>query len=308
MSWESQGAKSRLAVSTNASMTNSNSIWLEFTSESLQLNEAILNPTGQRGTRSQASERNARGPRAPSGNVTMPLSQVALDNWLPSILGAAESSDTFNVAETLPALYAMIEKLTDVQLVSKLYVDRGVMQGSSGGLCTLSVDCEAEDMTGGQTFPTATTTFRPEFGQPFQMADTGTITLNSVARNYFNFSVDVANNLTKGDFHQGFTRAGTISPEDRIVTASFDIPAVMANADLQAAARPVTGQAASIILTNAAGDEVTINLGRFAWVRALPVIDGKGRKVIRVSGPVRAFGHPGVTGYVPDIQIVNVAA
>jgi hypothetical protein len=308
MSWESQGAKSRLAVSTNASMSNANSVWLEFTSESLQLNEQILNPTGQRGTRSQASERNVRGPRAPSGNITLPLSQVALDNLLPAILGAAESSDTFDVAETLPALYAMIEKLTDVELVSKLYVEKATFSGSSGGLCTLAIDVEAEDMTGGQTFPTATTTFRPEYGQPFQLADTSAITLNSVARNFFSFSIEVTNQLTKGDFTQGLTRSGTISPEDRIVVASFDLPAITANADLQSTSRPVTGQSVDLVLANAAGDDVTFKLGRFAWLRTFPTIDGKGRKVIRVSGPVRAEGHPGVTGFVPDIQILNVAA
>ena len=306
MSWESQGAKARLAVSTNASMTNSNSVWLEMLSENIMRNDTILNPNGIRGTRNRSSERNRRGPRAPSGQIVVPLSRIALDNLLPALLGASESSDTFDTAESLPTMYAMIDKLTDVFLLSEWTASKGVISGSSGGLLQLALDVEAEDLIEDQTFPTATTTFRPDVSSVYQFADTTTVSLQSAARNFFGFQIEVDNVLTKGDFSQGLTRDGTISAEDRIVRASFDIQAVTANADLVEPGLDPAGENVVFTITNAVtGEDIIITLGRFSIENAIPTVDGKGRKIIRVQGPVTAYGHPGVTGHVPDISIVN---
>lgn len=307
MSWESQGAKGRVAVSTSASMTNLNSVWLEYLSENFKRNESILNPQGMRGTRTQASENNVRGPRAPAGSIRFPLTRVVLDNLLPSMLGGSESSDVFSPTETLTGIYMMVEKLTSVYLASEVFVDRWTLSGSSGGLCELSLDLEAEDFEGGQTFPAASAAFRPDVSGVFQMADTSTITLNSVARNFLAFTITGDNRLTKGDFTQGLTRDGTISPEDRIVTASFDLLAKTGNYDLIGS--DPTGEAVSLVLTQSVtGDEVTIDLGRLAYVDPVAELTSKGRQILRVSGPVRGVGHPGVAGHVPDIKFTNVAA
>lgn len=111
------GAQSRMLIDTTASFDNT-SFWAEFLSESVVQQIPILNSAGVRGTCTQASERNRRGNETVTGTIEFEASRGLLDWLLPAALGAVESSNVFDVAETLPNLFFLIDKGFDICLVS----------------------------------------------------------------------------------------------------------------------------------------------------------------------------------------------
>lgn len=301
----SQGALGRMLVDT-ATPFDSASIWLEFISENITENQEILNSAGIRGTRSHASERSRTGPTRISGTIVFEMTKAALDILLPSALGAAESTNVFDVAETLGELQFLIDKRNAIYLIANAQI--GVMRivAEQSQIVRVECDIEAESITGAQSWPGTPPAL--DTGKPYMFSDLGDVTLVGSARKPASMTITVDNQLDADTFLNSLTRTDTIFATDRIVTAEFSMLASTANADLRSAA--IGGAAVSIVLTNAeeASGVVTIALGRWKPQNAIPTVDGKGTKMLTVTGQSRALWYPSHASYVPDIKITNAHA
>ncbi|TWT58879.1 hypothetical protein KOR42_22660 [Thalassoglobus neptunius] len=279
------------------------SIWLEFLSESIVQDIPILNSAGFRGTRTHASERNRSGNETVRGTIEMEASRIALDNILPAALGAAESSNIFNVAETIPEFNLLIDKVTDIALVTAAKINRFTLRGSQGGIIGMSLDVEAESITWGQSWPSPAPT--PDVSKPYFFSDLGDVTIESAARKLFDFEIVVDNVLIVDQFANNLTRDSLINSSDRIVTVRLSVPAE-GNSGL--ISTTVSGEQVSLVLTNAeeASSVLTALLGRLSFTTGKPVVNSKGQLVIPMEGQSRGIGHAGATA--PDIRITNAHA
>lgn len=300
---EAQGAQGRMMLSTSTDF--SAGLWCEFLSESITITEERVNSAGIRGTRSHASERTRAGRVRVGGQIQFEASRLLLDRLLPAALGTAESSNVFDVAETLPDLYLLIDKRTDIVRINEAKIGRIEFSGRQGEPLRVTVDIEAESATTGQTWPESV---YPERSLPYLFTDLGDVTIEGESRDPAEVRVTVDNALDAETYLNSRYRDETITATDRIVTASVTVLAETANADL--AATTTTGVAVSLVFTHAeeASSVLTIALGRVSFAPATPVIDGKGTKLMRLEGQSRALKHPGESGHVPDIKITNAHA
>src|SRR5262245_44784836 len=86
----------------------------DFMSESLALDEEMLDTSGLRGTRSHMVERVRQGVRRCRGSIRM---QPNAGEWallFPWILGADASGTTYALADTVPARYVQVDRVTKV--------------------------------------------------------------------------------------------------------------------------------------------------------------------------------------------------
>lgn len=296
------GSASRLLIDT--ATPDSGSFWAEFISESVVQNEGFLNSNGLRGTRSRASERNRGGNETVSGTINMEASRLLLDNILPGVLGATESTNVFDVDEDIPDMYLLMDKLSDIVLISEAKFGKLTLSGSQNQIVQVALDIEAETMTGGQSWPSGPA---PDVSNPYFFSDLGNVTLLSTARKIIDFSISIDNVLVADQFYNQLTRDETIQPSDRIVQVNLTVPATTANSDLMDRGA-VEGAAVQLVFTNAdeASSVLTIDLGRVSFNASTPTINGKGQQVIPLTGEAKAIGHAGATA--PDIKFTNAHA
>src|SRR5690242_859936 len=94
---DAQGSQSRLCFEPGSSphTFDSSSEPYDPLYETLRKRGRIVGGNTIRGTRSQSYERTRYGAYPVGGRVAFNISPHDLDNWLPRMLGANESSDTF---------------------------------------------------------------------------------------------------------------------------------------------------------------------------------------------------------------------
>lgn len=302
---ETAGSSGRVAFDTDATF-DGNSTWLEFVSENIVLSEEIVRTDGIRGTRMRDSANAAVGPRRVSGTIAFVVTRKWLDLVLPAVLGANESSNVFNVAETIPDFYLLIDKGADVELVGPckastltLSWDTGVLNG------TLAI--EAEDMVGGQTWPAGLT--QPNQSKPYVYSDLGDITIDGTARVPFGGEIVIDNLLSSDQFGNSLTREDLIIATDRDVRLAIDVSGDSSNADLldHVGSVGVVGEAITLTFTSAneSGSSITIVFGRVAFNKVQPVTQGKGPRRMRIAGSSRGHLHPGAVEHVPDVKFTN---
>lgn len=147
----SQGAQSALYVEPGAAAHtfDSSSERYEILSESLVKRGTIIDTNGIRGTRSHASARTRAGIYEVGGTIVMPVSPLMLDLWLPRILGANESTDTFALAETLQPFGVLVNRVGGLFEYTDCYVGRATFRGQQGSGITLELDIRgATEVTG----------------------------------------------------------------------------------------------------------------------------------------------------------------
>lgn len=297
------GVQSRILFDT-ATPFDSSSLWFEFLSESIVQEKVIVNNAGIRGTRAHASERNRNGNERVSGSIEFEVSRILFDNILPAALGAAESSNVFNVAESLPSHYWLIDKGGDIVLISEAMVNTLTITGNQSEIvrCTLAI--EAESATWGQSWPETGPT--PDTSRPYFFSDLGSVSIESSNRKIMSFEITVDNALSADQWANQLTRDGLLFPTDRIVNVNLTIPFTTDNKDL--IGHSVAGEAISLVLTNAdeASSVLTIALGRVSFNVGQPVVGAKGQLVLPLTGQSRALGHAGATA--KDIAITNAHA
>lgn len=297
------GAQSRMLIDV-ATPFDDSSVWLEFLRESITQDIPIINNAGIRGTRQRASERNRRGNEKVSGTIEFEASRILLDNILPGALGANESANVFNIAESLPDLYFLIDKGSDIALVSEAKIGQLRFTFEQSQIVKVSIDIEAESLTWGQSWPSPAPV--PDVSKPYFFSDLGDVTIESSGREVLSGEVSIDNALSADQWANNLTRDELILPTDLIVNNSLDLPARTSNAGLSSHA--LAGEAVSLVFTNAdeASSVLTILLGRCTYAAATPVVNGKGQLVMPLRGESRALGHAGATANA--IRITNAHA
>lgn len=239
---------------------------------------------GIRGTRSRSKERVAQGITDVAHTFTMTPSPTELDLLLPWILGAAESVDTFALAETLPYRDILIDYVTHRQIFQDAKVNRATFSSSKGQGLKLTIETIAR--TADAPVATAFPSISVDTDDFFVMHQ-GVLTLLSSAREYTDAEVVVDNALDVQ--HNNNQDAAYITATDRIITLTVNSPFSADEDDLYTDARSsAAGAAGSLAYTNG-GKSLTFTFGNLkSQDAATPDIPNKASE-IRQSITYMAF-------------------
>lgn len=219
----------------------------EFISESVTRSQELLKTNGLTGTIQRHANRSRQGLERVGGDIVMNVCPYDLDLILPRILGAAESVDVFDLAETIPTFVMMIDRGADAALYEGCYISKAVFRGSSGQMITMTLSILAKTETTGQTFPSLTLDVTAA-SAPFVMSD-GVLTLQSSARQFNSFELTIDNQL-EADFRNSTTATDIDRSNHILVTLAAEVPWISANTDLYEEA--LAGATGDITFTNGA--------------------------------------------------------
>ncbi|HBL47657.1 phage tail tube protein [Gimesia sp.] len=254
------GTFTRVAID-SALPFDASSIPIEIVgAESLVESQTIDETGGTTGTTEHIVERTRLGQKRCSGTIRVPASKLALDTLLPLILGAAESTDSFALADSLPEFVMMIDRDEKVYSYSGCRIARATFNGSSGQMVMVDLDIEAETESEGAagSFPTLATPTE----SPYRFED-GVLTIVGEAREFSEFSLVIENQLDTERFENTLTRVD-IPLLDRIITLGTNHPWSTDNLDL--IKQDLAGAGGSLVLTNTESDDaLTFTFGAIQY-------------------------------------------
>lgn len=210
---ESVGTFDKIWISAD----DSTYVGLEFLSGStLGLSENLLDPNGIRGVRGHQYERVRRGTRQTGGTLLFNPTPADLDILLPWILGAAESSDTFALAETVSARYIKASRDGTVHKYDGLKVNAATFSASEGSLLQLAVEVVGVDEASASAPAVAIVD-----DAPYVMMDgTATIAGDTVA--FRSIEVGIQNQLETR--YNNSATPSSVHAVDRLVTVGLQLP------------------------------------------------------------------------------------
>lgn len=273
----------------------------EFVSESLRQTIERSESEGIRGTRSRHGERVTQGLKRVGGSITLNPSPTELDKILPRILGAAESSDSFALDETLPEFLVCIDRIVKVHTYSGCKVSRATFAGSAGQKMTLTLDIVGKSESEGNagTFPSITID-----AEECYMVFQAVLTLDSTAREFESFSL-VIDNMLDTKFRNSQT-ATDISPSDRMVELTLTTPYTSAESALYstpaAGSVRLTGISGSLVFTSGS-NSLTFTLNSLKPQSQTPVVNARTGEV-ELQLVYRAYK----TGSTNELVVGNVNA
>lgn len=243
---ESMGWATALCVDT-ASPIDTSSKALEFLTCDFGESEEIVFSEGIRGTRSRRGERNHTGLRQVGGAASMNPSPDELDTLFPFILGANESTDTFALADTLPDLWACVDKVARVETFNSGKIASAIFEGSTGQKVLLTLNALFKSMTIGSagSYPAISIDARNCY-----MFHHGVLTLGGTAYDFNSFRLTIDNAITP-EFNNSIT-ATDLTPGDRMVLLEIpELPFTTTELALLTASRGATaGIGGSLVFTN----------------------------------------------------------
>lgn len=265
----SQGAFAKLLMDVDSTIDSSSESY-SFISETLkQTVELDIDPS-IRGTRSRAKERSGVSLKRVGGDITFRPSPTELDKLLPRILGAAESSDTFAVAETLPEFWVALYRVAGAYKYNNCKVGSARFSGSEGQALQLALSIFGKTRT------------KIEGAFPAVAIDTdsyysfwqGVLTIDSEVYNFRTFEVGI-DNLAEVLFENSVT-ATTIEAADREVTLTVDTPFGVPAEALQAKIDNAQTVSASLVFTNG-GQSLTFTFPALMAADEDPSVSGKSK-------------------------------
>jgi len=267
---------------------------IEVESCGLRKEATILDTAGIRGTRSHVKERTRAGGYTVQGDIVIPgVSPADLDFLLPYIMGTAESTDVFALAENLDSFEFAV--LVDVGSERHLYddckVNRATFSSTAGDFLNLTLNVIGKTATESATaFPSITPPIAAH-DAPFIHSDVAVTLEGTGSRQIFDFEL-VIDNVIVPRFTNSLT-ATALLETDRIVTCKCSLPYDSSpdTTDLYDVA--VSGAAATFLFTNAASPGLTLDftLGSFQIPARTPTITGRGDEtIIELEGIVRKSG------------------
>lgn len=133
---------SRVAVADDGTAIGSFANAFEVESCTVKKIGRILDSSGIRGTRSLVADRTRSDGYDVAGSIVCHPSPAFLDIWLPYILGAAESTDTFALAETLDSqeFSLLVDHGPKRQLFDDCKVNAATFKSTEGGHLELTLD------------------------------------------------------------------------------------------------------------------------------------------------------------------------
>lgn len=249
----------------------------EFLYETLQKRGRIVGGNAIRGTRSKQSERTRAGAYPVSGRIAMNVDPLMLDLMLPRILGAAESTDTFALAESLPSFGVLVNRVTQTFEYKDCMVARAMFHGKAGpgdgdpDLLELVLDLQCKDRVTGTSAPSVTLATASN-SSPYMHTD-AVFTFAGAARQVKEWWVLIDNHL-----HARWVNSLTATlfcPADRTIAVRARLPYDTDHDDLLDQAN--AGAAGTIALTNAqhTGLVTTFTFGTLQVPSEDPITRGK---------------------------------
>ncbi|QDT41062.1 hypothetical protein Pan241w_11210 [Gimesia alba] len=286
MAEPSVGTTTRIAIDT-ALPFDTSSIPIEHVGQESLVEAQVIDETqGNTGTMEHISERTRLGQKRCSGSFQLACDRLALDTFLPLILGAAESTNVFALADSIPEFVMMVDRGQKVYTYSGCRVARATFSGSSGQMLMLNLDIEAETETQGNagTFPAIAT----PTGSPWRLED-GVLTLQSATREFNEFSLTIENQLDTERFENSLTRID-IPLLDRVISLSTNHPWSSDNIDL--IKQDLAGAGGSLVFTNTevATDILTFTLGTVQYPTRTPGTAKAQTTRLPLEGMVRKVG------------------
>ena len=261
----------------------------EVVSSSVRKRREILGGMGVLGTRSPLEARSRQGVYHVEGTLAFDINPLMFDWFLPYILGTAEATDTFAVADALPGFDMMHDAFgsgTSAMKFVELYVNRFTLRGSATGLLRATLDVIGKTVATGQTFAGAALGTTATTAAPYVFFDTASgVTINATVQEIEEFELTIDNAL-EVKFRNAAT-ASTIRATDRIVTLSATIP--LTTTTLSTHFGDKAAADCTIVITN--GTVVTtFTLNNFKVADEGPEMNGKGEVPLVLRGRARGDG------------------
>lgn len=267
-----------------------------FTSDSLRKVAPILESSGIRGTRTHAIEATREGPHQVSGTLVADVTPLFLDWWLPYILGATESSDTFATAETLPEFDIWCDRVGGLFKYTGCKVNSATFRGSNGSLISVSMDIIGEaEATASSGFPTVDLGVTTA-DYPYAFTDS-TVSLFGGSRSIDDFELKIDNALVPAGYNTA--QITCLTESDRLV--SFRTTTKFTSTELSEI-YDQTAAAGTLTFTHGmdAGLTWVGTMGRFQPNVQAPIVDGSPEIRLPLEGMIRGQG---VTSNVPGAEI-----
>jgi len=263
----------------------------EFLTESVAAHKTIIDTNGLQGTRSHRKERTRAGTYTVSGGLEFHPTGNDLSRWLPRILGATASGNTYAVAETLPSFYYSADRVTKCFHYTGCKVDKATFSASEGELLKLSLAIEGlTEVVAAASSITTRAGFPDIVMHPLRFTE-GVFTMVGGARPVKSFSLTVDNALDKGRFNNTITRSAL--PEmDRIVTAQFTTPytpGTTTTGETDLYDQTNDGTSATLVFTSTVDTNVvfTLTLATLQVEAESPTMNGRGEIMLNINGTAR---------------------
>lgn len=295
MASDAQGAQARFCAEPGAAphTFDTSSEPYDPLSEALRKQGRVVGGNTIRGTRSRSVERTRYGAYSVGGQVILNISPADLDNWLPRMLGANESANSFALAETLPSFGVLVDRVTQTFEYKDCMVSRWLIHGQQGAgdgdpdLLTLVLDILAKDEATGTSFPTLTLPTATNV-YPYVMGDCSTLTLAGAARKMKEFWL-AGNNFVQPRFVAGTLTAARLSPRDRLVNFRAIFPYDDDHDDLYGQA--LAGATGTLTFTNSATSKSTsFVFGTLQCPDHSPTVPGKTEINLTIEGTALKVG------------------
>lgn len=247
----------------------------EFLYESVQKRQRIVGGQGIRGTREESQESTRLGAYTVGGRIAMHVNPLALDLWLPRILGAAESSNTFDLAESLPSFGLLFNRVTQTFQYTACVVSKAMFRAKAGPadgdpeLVEMILEVIGKTEVTGTSAPAASIATTATSTQNYLISD-GVFTFAAAAREVKEFVILIDNHI-QPRFVNSLT-ATTLCPRARTIAVQARLPYDGDTDDLYGQAR--AGAAGSIAFTNATVS-TTFTFGTLQSPDESPIVRGK---------------------------------
>lgn len=280
-----QGFEHRFAFAASPATFDSNSQRFEVVSSSVKKQGEILDSMGVLGTRSKRNDRVRPGVIRVGGTLVFDVSPRMLDFFLPYVLGAAESTDTFAVADSLAGFDMLHDPFgagTSAFKFAELYVNRMTLSGSQG-IVRMSLDVIGKTFTGGQTYTSAALGSTATADAPYVFYDSASgVTINATTQEIEDFELTIDNALDVR-FRNAQT-AQSIRATDRSVALAVNIP--LTTTTLSTHFGDKASADATVVITNGTV-ATTITLNNMRVPDEGPEMNGKGESLLRLTGTAR---------------------
>jgi len=271
----------------------------EFQSCTLNRHQNLIRTHGIRGKRAPLGDATQLGTSSVSGTVLLMPRPDDLDFLLPYILGGAEETDVFALAESLPELVASVDKHLFVETYRGLKVAQAIFRSKQGQPLTLQLQLEGktkDDSAAAGTFPSIGSTLSEKLPYVHHHARW---TFDSTLIEIDDLVLTIDNGLELDHYHNSQTRSRL--PEGKqTITLAFRTPH---NADFDDHLREIAaaGVSAAELAFDNGTDSLTIDFGRLQ--KPETPVDIRGKRSIRPQVTMQAYQD--LAGELPMIRFTN---
>lgn len=260
-----------------------------FLSETLKASRELIEDPGVRGTRSRSKERVTRGLTRVAGQTVHQPSPTELDQFLPWILGADESTDSFALADALQEVNIAILRGASLAADGMFTYDgckvgQAVFSGSEGQAIKLAIDWVGKGCTtaAGSSFPSVALDTDGVY-----IFQGGVLTIQGATRRFSEFQLTI-NNFVESAFNNSAT-ATDVDALDRDIMLSVNMPYIASHGEpvftAEEADTLAAGAAGSLVFTSNRGANQSLTF-TFANLKPAPFDDPNVGGKTRIRLPI----------------------